>query len=129
MFHSSSPTRRRESTPLLEKIKTDVSMGKMKLTSTWKKEEKLKEVKEDTPIIKYINSQVNSYYTCMKDSLIINYINSQVNGSFTSMLIRLCKVHCFWIKCVSGGYNFILYYGIKDLRSNKLNYTEYSPSQ
>lgn len=58
VFHSSSPTRRRESTPLLEKIKTDVSMGKMKLTSTWKKEEKLKEVKEDSPIMKYISSQV-----------------------------------------------------------------------
>ena len=60
-------------------------MGKMKLTSTWKKEEKLKEVKEDTPIIKYINSQVNSYYNCMKDILIIKYINSQVNSYYTYM--------------------------------------------
>ncbi|XP_052063828.1 protein unc-80 homolog [Mytilus californianus] len=64
VFHSSSPTRRRESTPLLEKIKTDVSMGKMKLTSTWKKEEKLKEVKEDTPIMKYINSQAQKLTQC-----------------------------------------------------------------
>jgi hypothetical protein len=62
--------RRRESTPLLEKIKTDVSITKLKLnsnnngnnnnSSTIRKEDKLKEVKEDTPIMKYITSQV--YY-------------------------------------------------------------------
>lgn len=60
IFHQqASPTWRRESTPLLEKIKTDVSMTKLKMTSTWKKEEKPKEVKEESPMIKYIASQVD----------------------------------------------------------------------
>ena len=59
-----SPTKRRESTPLLEKIKTDVSMTKLKLSSTWKKEEKAKEVKDDSPILKYLTSQVRSKLMC-----------------------------------------------------------------
>lgn len=61
IFHQqTSPTWRRESTPLLEKIKTDVSMTKLKMTSNWKKEEKPKEIKEESPMIKYIASQVES---------------------------------------------------------------------
>ncbi|KAJ8299881.1 hypothetical protein KUTeg_021400 [Tegillarca granosa] len=52
VFHQTSPTKRRESTPLLEKIKSDVSISKIKLSSTTssslKKEEKIKEVKEDS---------------------------------------------------------------------------------
>ena len=58
IFMVTSPTKRRESTPLLEKIKTDVSMTKLKLSSTWKKEEKAREVKDDSPILKYLTSQV-----------------------------------------------------------------------
>ena len=61
-----SPTKRRESTPLLEKIKTDVSMTKLKLNSTWKKEEKTKEVKDESPILKYLTSQVRSQLMCQK---------------------------------------------------------------
>lgn len=34
-------------------------MTKLKMTSTWKKEEKPKEVKEESPMIKYIASQVD----------------------------------------------------------------------
>eukprot|EP00105_Crassostrea_gigas_P024973 XP_011445404.1 PREDICTED: protein unc-80 homolog isoform X2 [Crassostrea gigas] len=65
IFHQqASPTWRRESTPLLEKIKTDVSMTKLKMTSTWKKEEKPKEVKEESPMIKYIASQAQKLTQC-----------------------------------------------------------------
>ncbi|XP_021380201.1 protein unc-80 homolog isoform X3 [Mizuhopecten yessoensis] len=65
IFQQSSPTKRRESTPLLEKIKTDVSMSKLKMNSTTvKKEEKPKEVKEDTAIMKYITSQVQKLTQC-----------------------------------------------------------------
>ena len=64
IFVVTSPTKRRESTPLLEKIKTDVSMTKLKLSSTWKKEEKAKEVKDDSPILKYLTSQVRSGFVC-----------------------------------------------------------------
>ncbi|XP_048774238.1 protein unc-80 homolog isoform X3 [Ostrea edulis] len=64
IFQQTSPTWRRESTPLLEKIKTDVSMSKLKMTSTWKKEEKPKEVKEESPMIKYITSQAQKLTQC-----------------------------------------------------------------
>jgi hypothetical protein len=57
-----SPAKRRESTPLLEKIKNDVSMTKFKLGANWsKKEEKAKEVKDDSPILKYLTSQVRRW--------------------------------------------------------------------
>nr|KAG5703020.1 hypothetical protein BaRGS_016181 [Batillaria attramentaria] len=59
-----SPTKRRESTPLLEKIKTDVSMTKLKLNSGWKKEEKIREIKDDTPILKYLTSQAQRLTQC-----------------------------------------------------------------
>jgi len=59
IFHNPSPIKRRESTPLLEKIRTDVSLVKQKLTN-WKKETKPKEVKEDPPMVKYITAQVGS---------------------------------------------------------------------
>lgn len=55
-----SPAKRRESTPLLEKIKTDVSMTKLKLSSAWKKEDKVREILEDTPLLSYLRSQVRS---------------------------------------------------------------------
>ncbi|KAK6194683.1 hypothetical protein SNE40_000272 [Patella caerulea] len=64
IFQLTSPTRRRESTPLLEKIKSDVSMTKLKLNSTWKKEEKPKEIKEDPPILKYLQSQAQRLTQC-----------------------------------------------------------------
>ncbi|ESO92838.1 hypothetical protein LOTGIDRAFT_232936 [Lottia gigantea] len=64
LFQLTSPTRRRESTPLLEKIKSDVSMTKLKLNSTWKKEEKPKEIKEDPLIIKYLQSQAQRLTQC-----------------------------------------------------------------
>ncbi|KAL3872189.1 hypothetical protein ACJMK2_040132 [Sinanodonta woodiana] len=60
----SSPAKRRESTPLLEKIKTDVSVVKLKMNNTWKKEEKTKQVKEDIPIIKYLTSQAQKLTQC-----------------------------------------------------------------
>ncbi|XP_061164273.1 protein unc-80 homolog isoform X1 [Saccostrea echinata] len=64
IFQQTSPTWRRESTPLLEKIKTDVSMTKLKMTSTWKKEDKPKEIKEDSAMIKYITSQAQKLTQC-----------------------------------------------------------------
>ncbi|KAK3087178.1 hypothetical protein FSP39_002695 [Pinctada imbricata] len=64
IFQQSSPTRRRESTPLLEKIKSDVSMSKLKLSSSWKKEEKPKEVKEESVMIKYLTSQAQKLTQC-----------------------------------------------------------------
>ncbi|XP_071097692.1 protein unc-80 homolog [Haliotis cracherodii] len=64
IFQLTSPTRRRESTPLLEKIKTDVSMTKLKLNSTWKKDDKPKEVKEEAPVVKYLTSQAQRLTQC-----------------------------------------------------------------
>ncbi|XP_052808844.1 protein unc-80-like isoform X2 [Mya arenaria] len=63
IFQNPSPIKRRESTPLLEKIRTDVSLVKQKLTS-WKKEVKPKEVKEDSPMVKYITSQAQKLTQC-----------------------------------------------------------------
>ncbi|KAL4233067.1 Protein unc-80 [Mactra antiquata] len=63
IFQQSSPIKRRESTPLLEKIKTDVSLGKQKLTN-WKKPERPKEKKEDTPMMKYVISQAQKLTQC-----------------------------------------------------------------
>ncbi|XP_059153938.1 protein unc-80 homolog isoform X2 [Physella acuta] len=63
IFQVTSPaSRRRESTPLLEKIKTDVSLTKLKLST--KKDEKPKEAKEDPPIIKYLTSQAQRLTQC-----------------------------------------------------------------
>jgi hypothetical protein len=59
MFQPSSPTRRRESTPLLEKIKTDVN-GSMraKLAAALEKKEQPKKVqKPRDEVIKYITLQ------------------------------------------------------------------------
>ena len=58
IFQQQSPTKRRESTPLLEKIKTDVTLVKQK-PGNLKQGEKPKEIKEELPITKYITSQVN----------------------------------------------------------------------
>ncbi|XP_052242651.1 protein unc-80 homolog isoform X2 [Dreissena polymorpha] len=63
IFQNSSPIKRRESTPLLEKIRTDVSLVKQKLNG-WKKETKPKEAKEDLPIVKYITSQAQKLTQC-----------------------------------------------------------------
>ncbi|XP_036354476.1 protein unc-80 homolog isoform X2 [Octopus sinensis] len=62
LFQQASPTRRRESTPLLEKIKSDVSLSKLKLSSPhWKKEEKPHKAKaEPLPIVKYITTQAHN---------------------------------------------------------------------
>ncbi|KAH9525120.1 Protein unc-80 [Bulinus truncatus] len=63
IFQVTSPTtRRRESTPLLEKIKTDVSLTKLKLNT--KKDDKPREAKEDPPIIKYLTSQAHRLTQC-----------------------------------------------------------------
>ncbi|CAE1324419.1 UNC80 [Acanthosepion pharaonis] len=66
IFQQASPTRRRESTPLLEKIKSDVSISKLKLSSPhWKKEEKPREIKPDPlPIVKYITCQAQNLTQC-----------------------------------------------------------------
>ena len=60
IFQQQSPTKRRESTPLLDKIKTDVNMVKQKVGNN-KQGDKPKEVKEELAIMKYITSQVGFY--------------------------------------------------------------------
>ena len=60
IFQQQSPTKRRESTPLLDKIKTDVNMVKQKVGNN-KQGDKPKEVKEELAIMKYITSQVKFY--------------------------------------------------------------------
>ncbi|XP_055887561.1 protein unc-80 homolog isoform X2 [Biomphalaria glabrata] len=63
IFQVASPSaRRRESTPLLEKIKTDVSITKLKLST--KKDDKPRETKEDPPILKYLTSQAHRLTQC-----------------------------------------------------------------
>lgn len=78
IFQNPSPIKRRESTPLLEKIKTDVSLVKQKLNN-WKKETKPKEVKEEPQMVKYIKSQVNG----------LVYLINVCRHSFTKQ----------WLKC------------------------------
>lgn len=63
IFQQASPLKRRESTPLLEKIRTDVSLVKQKLSSL-KKPEKAKEKKEESPMVKYITSQAQKLTQC-----------------------------------------------------------------
>ena len=62
MFQPSSPTRRRESTPLLEKIKTDVNASmRAKLAAALEKKEEPKKPqkpKDEPPVLKYLKSQV-----------------------------------------------------------------------
>ena len=63
MFQPSSPTRRRESTPLLEKMKTDAAAARIKILSALEKgkeeSKKQEKPKEELPIQKYIKMQVS----------------------------------------------------------------------
>lgn len=68
MFQPSSPTRRRESTPLLEKIKTDVTIAQARLAAALegrKEEIKPPKPKDEPPIMKYITTQVHIYYSSL----------------------------------------------------------------
>ena len=63
MFQPHSPGRRRESTPLLEKIRSDNSLTKIKLSVGADKKEdnssnSAKIQKEQMPMLKYLASQV-----------------------------------------------------------------------
>ena len=64
MFQPSSPTRRRESTPLLEKIKTDVNATmRAKLAAALEKKEEPKKhqaPKDLPPIMQYLKTQVDT---------------------------------------------------------------------
>ena len=63
MFQPSSPTRRRESTPLLEKIKTDVTLAQARLAAALegrKDEMKPAKSKDEPPIMKYLTTQVRN---------------------------------------------------------------------
>ena len=67
MFQPSSPTHRRESTPLLEKFKTDMNAAmKARLQAVLEKgkEEKKKpeKPKDDIAIVKYFKTQVRLTY-------------------------------------------------------------------
>ncbi len=72
MFTPSSPTRRRESTPLLEKIKTDVNIARARIAAALEKKDEPKKPqkpKDESPIMKYIKTQVTKfiyYNECQK---------------------------------------------------------------
>jgi len=58
-----SPTSRRDSVPLVDKVKVDISLAaKAKLAIAAEKEEErkksTKKTKEELPIVKYLNTQV-----------------------------------------------------------------------
>lgn len=38
-------------------------MTKLKLSSSWKKEEKTREIRDETPIVKYLTSQVSNNHS------------------------------------------------------------------
>ena len=64
-FHpsSTSPSQRRESTPLLEKMRADITLNQAKiLAALEKKEEKKRAVppKDQPPMIKYMTTQVSA---------------------------------------------------------------------
>ena len=63
MFQPSSPTRRRESTPLLEKLKTDVAAARIKILTAMDKgkepEKKPEKPREELAIQKYVRMQVS----------------------------------------------------------------------
>ncbi|XP_074657337.1 protein unc-80 homolog [Tubulanus polymorphus] len=60
VFQSSSPIRRRESTPLLDKIRTDIALMKEKISKPEKKDAKTRKKKEDSSILKYVRTQVKN---------------------------------------------------------------------
>lgn len=63
MFQPSSPTRRRESTPLLDKVKMDINAARAKIAAVLEKKEQPKKLikpKDNSPIMKYINTQVQT---------------------------------------------------------------------
>lgn len=69
MFQPSSPTRRRESTPLLEKInlKQDINAARAKIAAALEKcakeqEPKKLKKKDESPMMKYLKNQV-----CLKN--------------------------------------------------------------
>lgn len=66
MFQPSSPTRRRESTPLLEKLKTDVTAARIKILSALEKgkeePKKPEKPKEELPIQKYMRMQASPHF-------------------------------------------------------------------
>ncbi|XP_023931089.1 protein unc-80 homolog isoform X1 [Lingula anatina] len=59
---AASTLRRRDSTPLLERIKVD--LAKMKTESVEEKERKEKKPKQDSPMLKYIKTQVRNLTQC-----------------------------------------------------------------
>ncbi|CAD5116523.1 DgyrCDS5405 [Dimorphilus gyrociliatus] len=60
MFQPSSP-KRRESTPLLDKIRTDVNFARAKIASVLeKKQKKVSNVKDEAKIVKYLRAQVQN---------------------------------------------------------------------
>ncbi len=65
MFQPSSPTRRRESTPLLEKLKTDAAAVRLKVLNAMEKgkdePKKQEKPREELPIQKYIRMQVRGH--------------------------------------------------------------------
>ena len=63
MFQPSSPTRRRESTPLLDKVKMDINAARAKIAAVLEKKEQPKKPmkpKPDSPMMRYINTQVQT---------------------------------------------------------------------
>lgn len=69
VFKTSSPSSRRESTPLLDKVKVDASlMNKAKAAIAMEKGEekkrKTKKTNEQLPVLKYINNQVINSTCC-----------------------------------------------------------------
>ena len=64
MFQPSSP-KRKESTPLLERMKVDVATARAKIMAALEKkggEKKEKVKQEQHPVLKYIHSHVSSLY-------------------------------------------------------------------
>ena len=61
MFQPTSP-KRRESTPLLERMKVDVAAARAKIMAALEKKENAKKVmvkKDQPPVLKYINTHVS----------------------------------------------------------------------
>ena len=113
MFQPSSPTRRRESTPLLEKIKTDVTLARARLAAALegKKGEPKKpsKPKDETPMMKYLKLQVRIeiVFTWGCQQILSNTKQKNIE-----CLNPLASVNFLYVLLVGPGDRFMKYWDI-----------------
>ena len=98
VFQTSSPNSRRESTPLLDKVKVDVSLinkakAAIALEKGEEKKRKAKKATDQLPVLKYLNNQVSTAFIFLY-SLIIYFTIFQ---SFPPAVIKTVLFSWHWV--------------------------------